>query len=168
MNADYANIRAATVIAVQTEGCTNSFADRGFHLVVFASPQPPLALAAAPSVPLPAPRATPRACADLVQRLRRRTPGHPYGGKRGLRRRVPGRPAPRHRWQQRLLVTPDAQPLSLFFLFHWCTTVNADYANSAAATDIVVETSNVPTASPTRGSTWLCSPAPLPLRVVGP
>ena len=37
-NADYANAGAATVIAVETKDCTNVFADRGFHLVVFGAP----------------------------------------------------------------------------------------------------------------------------------
>ena len=36
-NADYANAGAATVIAVETKDCTNVFADRGFHLVVFGA-----------------------------------------------------------------------------------------------------------------------------------
>jgi hypothetical protein len=35
VNADYANSGASTVIVVETKDCANTFADRGFHLVVF-------------------------------------------------------------------------------------------------------------------------------------
>ena len=34
-NADYAGSSKGTVVAVETKDCTNVFADRGFHLVVF-------------------------------------------------------------------------------------------------------------------------------------
>lgn len=34
-NADYALGSKGTVVGVETKGCTNVFADRGFHLVVF-------------------------------------------------------------------------------------------------------------------------------------
>ena len=37
VNADYANSGTATVVAVETKDCKNTFADRGFHLVVFGS-----------------------------------------------------------------------------------------------------------------------------------
>ena len=36
--ADYSNSGTATVIVVETKDCANRFADRGFYLVVFASP----------------------------------------------------------------------------------------------------------------------------------
>ncbi|HTW09069.1 MAG TPA: hypothetical protein VME46_16290, partial [Acidimicrobiales bacterium] len=40
-NADYAGSGATTLIAVETKDCTNSFTDRGFHLVVFGPPAAP-------------------------------------------------------------------------------------------------------------------------------
>jgi hypothetical protein len=34
-NADYAGSTRGTVVAVETKDCSNTFADRGFHLIVF-------------------------------------------------------------------------------------------------------------------------------------
>jgi len=40
-NADYLGAGATASVAVETKDCTNSFADRGFHLVVFGPPVAP-------------------------------------------------------------------------------------------------------------------------------
>ena len=47
-NADYTNSGAATMIVVEIKQCTNSFVDRGFHLVVFTSPLSPLLICFSP------------------------------------------------------------------------------------------------------------------------
>ena len=133
-NADYANAGAATVIAVETKDCTNVFADRGFHLVVFGAP--PATTGANNATAIAGARVN--AAGQLLYWF------NDFGGAPTVNHRAgsgvyylkfPGAPilGQNSGGNSVLEVTPDTPSAD-------CTAANADYANAGAATVIAVET----------------------------
>ena len=144
VDADYANSGASTVIAVETKDCTNSFADRGFHLVVVGTPPHFGALGGAAIAGARvnasgrvlnwfndyggAPKVTHGAGGGVYYI---KFPHAPITGGNGGGNSV-------------LSVTPDTPSAN-------CTAVDADYANSGASTVIAVETKNCTNSFAARG-----------------
>ena len=146
VDADYANSGAATVLAVETKDCTNSFADRGFHLVVFGIPPSTAAAGAVTATAIGGARVNASGTVLTGSTPPRGTPTVTHSGSGVYYLQFPNASITGGNTggNSVLSVTPDTPSAN-------CTVVVADYASSGASTVVAVETKDCTNSFADRG-----------------